>query len=34
MYALELDAFVKLIEMEKTQPRIKHTLSTGKPLVN
>ncbi len=34
MYALELDAFVKLIEMEKTQARIKHTLSTGKPLVN
>ncbi len=34
MYALELDAFVKLIEMKKTQDRIKHTLSTGKPLVN
>ena len=34
MYALELDAFIKLIEMEKTQARIKHTLSTGKPLVN
>jgi len=34
MYALELDAFVKLIEMDKTQARIKHTLSTGKPLVN
>ncbi len=34
MYALELDAFVKLIEMEKTQARIKYTLSTGKPLVN
>ena len=34
MYALELDAFVKLIEMKKTQARIKHTLSTGKPLVN
>lgn len=34
MYALELDAFVKLIEMEKTQARIKHTLATGKPLVN
>ena len=34
MYALERDAFVKLIEMEKTQARIKHTLSTGKPLVN
>ena len=34
MYALELDAFVKLIEMKKTQDRIKYTLSTGKPLVN
>ena len=34
MYALELDAFVKLIEMKNTQARIKHTLSTGKPLVN
>ena len=34
MYALELDAFIKLIEMEKTQARIKHTLSTGRPLVN
>ena len=34
MYALELDAFVKLIEMKNTQARIKHTLSTGKPLAN
>ena len=34
MYALELDAFIKLIEMKNTQARIKHTLSTGKPLVN
>jgi len=34
MYALELEAFVQLIQMEKTQARIKHTLSTGKPLVN
>ena len=34
MYALELDAFVQLIQMEKTKARIKHTLSTGKPLVN
>ena len=34
MYALELDAFVKLIEMKNTQARIKHTLATGKPLVN
>jgi len=34
MYALELEAFMKLMQMEKTQARIKHTLSTGKPLVN
>ncbi len=34
MYALELEAFVQLIQMDKTQARIKHTLSTGKPLVN
>ena len=34
MYALELDAFVQLIQMEKTQARIQHTLLTGKPLVN
>jgi 3-hydroxyacyl-CoA dehydrogenase len=34
MYALELETFVQLIQMEKTQARIKHTLSTGKPLVN
>jgi len=34
MYALELEAFVQLIQMNKTQARIKHTLSTGKPLVN
>ena len=34
MYALELEAFVQLIQMEKTQARIKHTLSTGKSLVN
>ncbi|MDC0059586.1 3-hydroxyacyl-CoA dehydrogenase/enoyl-CoA hydratase family protein [Pelagibacteraceae bacterium] len=34
MYALELEAFVQLIQMEKTQARIKYTLSTGKPLVN
>ena len=30
----ELDAFKKLIETKKTQERIKHTLATGKPLVN
>ena len=34
LYKLELDAFMKLIEMQKTQDRIKHTLATGKPLVN
>ena len=34
LYKLELDAFMRLIETEKTQQRIKHTLSTGKPLVN
>jgi len=34
MYALELEAFVQLMQMEKTQARIKHTLLTGKPLVN
>ncbi len=34
LYKLELDAFMKLIESQKTQERIKHTLTTGKPLVN
>ena len=34
LYKLELDAFMKLIETGKTQDRIKHTLKTGKPLVN
>ena len=34
LYALELDAFMHLIQMPKTQERIKHTLETGKPLVN
>jgi len=34
MYDLERQAFINLIQMEKTQARIKHTLSTGKPLVN
>ena len=33
-YALELEAFMSLIQMSKTQERIKHTLETGKPLVN
>ena len=34
LYKLELDAFMRLIETQKTQDRIKHTLSTGKPLIN
>ncbi|WP_440670892.1 3-hydroxyacyl-CoA dehydrogenase NAD-binding domain-containing protein [Candidatus Pelagibacter sp. HIMB1483] len=34
LFKLELDAFMKLIEMKQTQDRIKHTLATGKPLVN
>ena len=34
MYKLELNSFMKLIETEKTQNRIIHTLKTGKPLVN
>ncbi len=34
LYKLELDAFMKLIETKETQDRIKHTLATGKPLVN
>jgi 3-hydroxyacyl-CoA dehydrogenase len=34
MYKLELNSFMKLIETEKTQKRISHTLKTGKPLVN
>ncbi len=34
LFKLELDAFMKLIETKKTQDRIKHTLATGKPLVN
>ena len=34
LYKLELEAFMRLIETQKTQDRIKHTLATGKPLVN
>ena len=34
LFKLELESFMKLIETKKTQQRIKHTLSTGKPLVN
>ena len=34
LFKLELDSFMKLIETKKTQERIKHTLATGKPLIN
>ena len=34
IFKLELDAFMRLIETQKTQDRIKHTLTTGKPIVN
>ncbi len=34
LFKLELDAFMRLIETQKTQERIRHTLATGKPLVN
>ncbi len=34
LYKLELESFMRLIETKKTQERIKHTLATGKPLVN
>jgi 3-hydroxyacyl-CoA dehydrogenase len=34
IFKLELDSFMKLIETKKTQKRIKHTLATGKPLIN
>ncbi len=34
MYKLELDSFMKLLDMENTQKRILHTLKTGKPLIN
>ena len=33
-FKLELNAFMKLMETQKTQDRIKHTLATGKPLIN
>ena len=33
-YKLELDSFMRLIETKKTQERIRHTLNTGKLLVN
>jgi 3-hydroxyacyl-CoA dehydrogenase len=34
LYKLELNAFMRLIETKETQDRIKHTLATGKPLIN
>jgi len=34
LYKLELNAFMRLVESKETQARIKHTLATGKPLVN
>jgi len=34
LYKLELESFMRLIETKKTQERIKHTLATGKPLIN
>tara|TARA_A100001011_G_scaffold271840_1_gene281106 strand:- start:1442 stop:3664 length:2223 start_codon:yes stop_codon:yes gene_type:complete len=34
LFNLELEAFMKLIEKNKTQERILHTLTTGKPLIN
>ena len=34
IFKLELDSFMRLIENKKTQDRIKHTLVTGKPLIN
>ena len=34
MYRLELESFMRLIQMKKTQERIRHTLLTGKPLIN
>ena len=34
LYELELNSFMKLVENKKTQERIIHTLTTGKPLIN
>jgi 3-hydroxyacyl-CoA dehydrogenase len=34
LFKLELGAFMRLIETRETQGRIKHTLATGKPLIN
>jgi 3-hydroxyacyl-CoA dehydrogenase len=34
LFKLELDSFMSLMETKETQNRIKHTLATGKPLIN
>ena len=34
LYQLELTSFMNLIETDQTKDRIRHTLATGKPLVN
>ena len=34
LYKLELESFMRLIQIKEAQQRIKHTLATGKPLVN
>ena len=34
LYELELASFMNLIETDQTKDRIRHTLATGKPLVN
>ncbi len=34
LYQLELTSFMNLIETDQTKDRIRHTLTTGKPLVN
>ncbi len=34
LYELELKSFMSLIETDQTKDRIRHTLATGKPLVN
>jgi 3-hydroxyacyl-CoA dehydrogenase len=34
MFKLELDSFMRLIETNETQERIKYTLATAKPLIN
>ena len=34
IFDLELNSFMLLIETKKTQDRIKHTLASGKPLIN